>query len=84
VVATGVGAVREAVEQRVTGFVVRPLDVRAVAHAVVRLAEEPGLRASMGAAGRARAEADFGLEACVDAHVRAFEIAVARRVRAGR
>ncbi|MBI2767150.1 MAG: glycosyltransferase [Chloroflexi bacterium] len=84
VVATDAGAVREAIEQGVTGFVVRPLDVGAIAHALVRLAEQPGLRASMGVAGRARAEADFGLESCADAHVRAFEIAVARRAHTGR
>jgi glycosyltransferase involved in cell wall biosynthesis len=40
------------VRDGVTGLLVPPRDVDAIADAVVRLLEEPGLRQRMGAAGR--------------------------------
>jgi MMP alpha-(1->4)-mannosyltransferase len=38
-------------------------DARVLANAIARLAAESGLRAAMGAAGRARVGANYGMEA---------------------
>jgi glycosyltransferase involved in cell wall biosynthesis len=59
VVATAVGAIGEAVLDGVTGLLVPPGDARALAGAVYTLAQDPALRASMGAAGRRMAEERF-------------------------
>lgn len=79
VVATDVGAVREVVEDGLTGFVVPPLDVEAIATATIRLLEDPQLRARMGETARQRAVERYDVETCADVHVRAFEAALARR-----
>ncbi len=63
VVATDVGGTREAVTDGVEGFLVPPREPGAAAAALERLWRDPGLRAQMGAAGRARVGADFGSDA---------------------
>jgi glycosyltransferase involved in cell wall biosynthesis len=75
VVATDVGALSEAVVNGVTGIIVQPLDVDGIADAVIRLARDPNLRASIGALSRTRAVRMFDAELCADAHVRAYECA---------
>lgn len=77
VVATDVGAVREVVEDGVTGFVVPPLDPRAIADATLRLLDDPALRRRMGETARERAVERYDVEVCADVHVRAFEAALA-------
>ncbi len=77
VVATDVGAVREVVEDGVTGFVVPPLDPQAIAHATLRLLDDAELRARMGEAARRRAVERYDVEVCADTHVQAFEAAIA-------
>jgi L-malate glycosyltransferase len=62
VVATRVGGLPGLVEDQKTGLLVAPDDVPALAQAIVRLLETPGLAATMGARGRARALAEFGLD----------------------
>jgi glycosyltransferase involved in cell wall biosynthesis len=62
VVATRVGGLPGLVEDQGTGLLVPPDDVPALAQAIVRLLETPGLAAAMGARGRARALAEFGLD----------------------
>jgi len=62
VVATGVGGLPGLVEDERTGLLVPPDDVPALAQAIVRLLETPGLAATMGTRGRARALAEFGLD----------------------
>jgi glycosyltransferase involved in cell wall biosynthesis len=62
VVATRVGGLPGLVEDEGTGLLVPPNDVPALAQAILRLLETPGLAATMGARGRARALADFSLE----------------------
>lgn len=79
VVATRVGGVEEVVEDGVTGFVVAPLDVDAIAAAVQSLVHRPLLGARFGASARERAVERFGIERCIDAHLRAFEQALVRR-----
>src|SRR5205814_2661140 len=54
VVSTDVGSVAELVEEEVTGWLVPPLDARALARAIAGAAE-PGIRAEMGARARERA-----------------------------
>jgi glycosyltransferase involved in cell wall biosynthesis len=54
VVSTSVGGPAETVLDGVTGFLVPPRDGRALAEPIIRLLRDPELRASLGAAGRAR------------------------------
>ena len=62
VVSTTVGAITEAVTDGVTGLIVPPRDVPALGGALARLRDDAALRARLGAAGRDRAVADFGIE----------------------
>jgi glycosyltransferase involved in cell wall biosynthesis len=59
VVSTRVGAIPEQVEDGVTGLLVAPGDRAALVEALIALAADPELRRSMGAAGRAKVEAEF-------------------------
>lgn len=62
VVTTHVGGTAELVEEGVTGLLVGPDDPVAFAHALDRLAEDPGGRARMGAAGYERVCDHFDAE----------------------
>jgi L-malate glycosyltransferase len=62
VVATRVGGLPGLVEDESTGLLVPPDDAPALAQAIVKLLETPGLAARMGARGRVRALAEFSLE----------------------
>ncbi|MBL8807268.1 MAG: glycosyltransferase [Rhodospirillales bacterium] len=72
-VATRVGGVPEAAIGGVTGILVPPRDPAALRDAIVKLANSPELRGSMGAAGATRARAEFSLEACVARYVGLYE-----------
>jgi len=61
VVGTRVGAIPEIVRDGVTGFLVNRGDSAAMAEALAKLIRNPQLRARLGAAGRAIAEAEFDL-----------------------
>jgi len=61
VVATRTGAVPELVEDDATGLLVAPGDAGALAQALARVATDPALARMLGAAGAARARADFDL-----------------------
>ena len=61
VVASGVGGIPEQLDEH-SGILVEPDDVDGFANAVRRLAADPGLRASLGDAGRRRRERLFTLE----------------------
>jgi glycosyltransferase involved in cell wall biosynthesis len=69
VIAARSGGTPEVVVDGETGFLVPPEDVDGLRGALHRLAADPGLRARMGAAGRERAEREFG----VDRLVRSYE-----------
>ena len=84
VVTTDVGSAREAVLDGVTGYVVPPLDEDAMAAATVRLLSDPTLRATLGDRGRRRAEEHYGIEPCVEAHLRALAAAIEHRRNRGR
>ena len=60
VVAIDVGGIPEMVVEGETGFLVGARDTAAFGERLARLAADPDLRARMGGAGRARAQAEFG------------------------
>lgn len=72
VVAGDLPAVRELVRDGETGLLISGADPDALAGHLARLANEPGLRARLGEAGRARVEAEFSLEANVSRLEEAF------------
>lgn len=76
VVTTDVGAVREIVEDAVTGYVVPPLDPQATAEATVRLLTDADLRARMSSDGRKRVVERFSVEKCAEVHLQAYEFAL--------
>jgi glycosyltransferase involved in cell wall biosynthesis len=59
VIASRIAGVGELVEDKVTGLLVAPGDVAGLEEAILALADDPNLRANMGAAGRARVQDDF-------------------------
>ncbi len=69
VVTTDVPGCRDAIDPGVSGVLVPPRDARALAEAVIALAADEPARLRMGAAGRALAERDFGIQAIVQAHL---------------
>ena len=73
VVATAAGGPRELVDDGVTGLLVPPRDVAALAEALLRLVGDPGLRTSFGAAGLAKALDRYTVAAMVRGHVELFE-----------
>lgn len=73
VIATNVGGVQDAVVDAATGFVVEPGDIASFAAAILRLADDPGLTARMGAAGRDRHAERFTIERMVAMHLALFE-----------
>jgi glycosyltransferase involved in cell wall biosynthesis len=78
VVASDVGSVREVVADGETGFVTPSEDSATMADRFATLLADAELRKRMGAAGRVRVEQEFNLDRCVDAHLRAYELAIAR------
>jgi glycosyltransferase involved in cell wall biosynthesis len=62
VVATAVNGTPEAVVDNVTGFLIPPNDVDALAASIIRLLDAPELAANMGTAGRQRVERHFSLD----------------------
>jgi glycosyltransferase involved in cell wall biosynthesis len=83
VVVTDVGALREAVDDGRTGFVVQPGNKDAFRVALARLLGDPVLRLRMGHEARYVAEERFGIATCAEAHVRAYARALAARGVAG-
>ena len=59
VIAGDSGGVRDAVKDNVTGLLVDPLNVEAVADTAIRLLKDPDWAAKLGEAGRQRVEKDF-------------------------
>ena len=73
VVATAVGGNADLVEDGVSGRIVPPGDVPALAQALIAFAQDEPLRRAAGAAGRARVEARFSLETMVRAYQQVYE-----------
>jgi len=78
-IATDVGGNREALLHDETGLLVPPRDPKRLAEAIVRLANDPVLRARMGAAGRHRIEERFAFERCVEAYDELYRALLAGR-----
>ena len=72
VVAAAVGGIPEVVVDGETGLLVPPRDPDALAHAILRLLDDPALRARMGAAGLARVRDRFTAEAMVARTLQAY------------
>jgi glycosyltransferase involved in cell wall biosynthesis len=66
VVATRAGGIPEVVVDGETGLLVPPADDAALAQGIVRLLRDATLRARLGAAGRARVEAEFSVASMVE------------------
>ncbi len=66
VLASRVSAVPEVVVEDLTGLLVPPGDVAALSQGMRKLAGDPDLRRRLGAAGRERVRAEFGLDRMVD------------------
>ena len=77
VVSTPVGAIEEAVQRDRTGLIVPARDARALADALARLMSDGDLRTAMGDAGRAYAQAHFGIDAMLDAMEAVFREVIA-------
>lgn len=76
VVSTTIGAIDEAVEQGITGYLVPPEDVEQLKARLYELLKNDELRHKMGGAGRQRAELRFSLDAMTDAMEQVFLQAV--------
>lgn len=79
VVASAVGGVPELVEDGETGFLVPPGDPAALADALRRMLTDAELRRRLGAAGRARVEREFTLDAFLAAHLDLYDSLLRRR-----
>jgi len=80
IVATDVGGTRECVEDGVTGLLIEPRDVSAMAEAIEKLSLDKALRERMGEAGRASYLKEFKLELMCDRTLDYLE-EVARQIR---
>lgn len=72
VVATRFGGSREIVEDGVSGFIVDPLDAKAMAGKIIELLRDGAKRAAFGQAGYERVTKDFSLEAQAEKYLRVF------------
>ena len=77
VVASRVGGLPEVVQHGVTGLLVPPNDVPALAAALKQLVQDAPLRAALGAAGRLMVEERYRWDACVDTMVAAYREIIA-------
>jgi glycosyltransferase involved in cell wall biosynthesis len=81
VIATKVGGLPEQVTHLETGVLVRPEAPREIAEWIVRLHDDPELRARLGAAARRRVRESFTLAAQAEGLRSAYDEAVRRRAR---
>jgi glycosyltransferase involved in cell wall biosynthesis len=79
VISTTVGSIGEAVVDGETGILVKPRDIGMLAAALSRVMDDAGLRARLGAAGLARAQAKFGAEQMLDAMEAVFAEVIRER-----
>jgi len=78
VVSTPVGAIREAVDDAVTGILVEPRSASALSAGLARLRDDPELRARCALAGRARAIGFFGIDRMLDGMESVFQYVLDR------
>lgn len=77
VVATHIGGIPETVEDGVNGIIVSPGNVVELGQAIIRLACDPGLRAQMGRAGRAKVAREFDAAQVAKKNIEVYERAIA-------
>jgi glycosyltransferase involved in cell wall biosynthesis/ubiquinone/menaquinone biosynthesis C-methylase UbiE/uncharacterized protein YbaR (Trm112 family) len=82
VVTTAVAGLPEAIEDGVNGRLVPPLDPPALARAIVEILTDPVLAARLSKAARSRAVERFATGRCVDDHLTAYGMALAKHGRA--
>jgi glycosyltransferase involved in cell wall biosynthesis len=82
VVASGVGGILDAIEDGVTGLLVKPGDKDGLAAAINRLLDEPETRRAFAGAGRARMVAQFSREHMVDGNYKVYQAFAADRAKA--
>jgi sugar transferase (PEP-CTERM/EpsH1 system associated) len=73
VIATGVGGNADLVTAGITGAIVPSADPEAMAHEIVKLANQPDTARNMGRAGRSAVEQKFSMEAMVAAYQGAYD-----------
>ena len=76
IVTTDIPGCRDVVQHGRNGYLVPPHDVEALASAIVALADNPPLRASMSFAGRRRMEAEFNHEQIGEKMLQCYEMVV--------
>jgi glycosyltransferase involved in cell wall biosynthesis len=76
VVATRVGGLRDAVEERVTGLLVPAGDATALRGAIERLLGDAALRARLGAAAREKVRDELSWDAATEATVASYRDAL--------
>jgi glycosyltransferase involved in cell wall biosynthesis len=76
VIATRVGGVPELVDHEQTGLLVGPRDHHGMAKSILRLVEDPQLRARFGSAGRAKARRQFDLKVQIGELMKLYGIKV--------
>lgn len=81
-IAGNVGGAREVIVDGVTGILVEPGDIVAIAEALRRLATAPGERRAMGAAAAARAAANYGAVSMAQRYANVLALAPGRPVSA--
>ena len=67
------GGLPESVLHGKTGLLVRPEDADALRRAIIRLADDDELRASYGAAAKARMQQEFSIDTMVEKHIEVYE-----------
>lgn len=81
VVASRVGGIPEAVEHEVTGLLAEPRDVQGLAAAILRMLDDRGLAARLGAAGRERVLQRFSIDSLVDGTLAVYRSVLALHAR---
>lgn len=77
IVASRIGGIVDAVEDGETGLLVPPNDPEALADALLKLLEDPGLAVKFGGNGRGRARRLFSWERIVEQHLEVYETGTA-------
>ncbi|HWV63611.1 MAG TPA: glycosyltransferase [Oxalicibacterium sp.] len=81
IITSRAGGLPEAVADNVSGLLIPPGDVAALAQALRRLLDDAGLRRQMGEAGRARILAEFSIDAMVEGNLAVYRQVLAERGR---
>ena len=81
VIATTVGCLPEVVFDGQTGFLVPPRDSDALAHAAIRILQNPDLQKKMGEAGYTRQNLECGPVEVARQHRKVYQYAIARRAK---